>query len=209
MPYQITHLVRTSIHLSSFIQSLPSAIINSVYPKGVSNQMLGKTGHRNIERIKREIADSKAIDLSGVSVFHHVLASPIPESEKSIQRLRAESMIMLLAGTLAGAHTLTFLLYYVLANSEVEKCLRHELKGAGVFEGYPAKIPRWADLENLPYLRGCLREALRLNGLVGNLARCSPDEAVQFREWTIPKNVSVSSSSFDPLVFVWTKLGMR
>lgn len=160
--------------------------MNSVYPKGISNMMLGKTGQRNIEKIKSEIASSKQ-DLSGVSVFHHLLSSDIPEVEKSTDRLRAESMVLLLAGTLAGAHTLTFVVFYVLSNPQIEKRLRAELQP--VFKDYPRKVPRWAELEKLPYLRGCLKEALRLNGLVGNLARCSPDQDIQFREWVIPKKV--------------------
>ncbi|GKT90338.1 cytochrome P450 monooxygenase [Colletotrichum tofieldiae] len=160
--------------------------MNSVYPKGISNMMLGKTGQRNIEKIKSDIATSKK-DLSGVSVFHHLLSSDVPESEKSTDRLRAESMILLLAGTLAGAHTLTFVVFYVLQNPQIEKRLRTELQP--VFKGYPNKMPTWAELERLPYLRGCIKEALRLNGLVGNLARCSPDEDIQFRQWVIPKKV--------------------
>ncbi|POS72678.1 cytochrome P450 [Diaporthe helianthi] len=183
-------------------QSLPASLLNSVYPKGISNMMLGKTGQRNIEKIKSEISQSKQ-DLSGASVFHHLLSSDIPESEKSTDRLRAESMILLLAGTLAGAHTLTFVVFYVLANPQVEKRLRAELQPA--FKDYPKKVPRWADLEKLPYLRGCLKEALRLNGLVGNLARCSPDQDIRFREWVIPKKTPVGMSiyamHFDPNVF--------
>ncbi|GJC85385.1 cytochrome P450 monooxygenase sdnH [Colletotrichum liriopes] len=182
----IAPLFRCFPWINKFLQSLPTSIMNSVYPKGISNMMLGKTGQRNIEKIKSDIATSKK-DLSGVSVFHHLLSSDVPESEKSTDRLRAESMILLLAGTLAGAHTLTFVVFYVLQNPQIEKRLRAELQP--VFKGYPNKMPTWAELERLPYLRGCIKEALRLNGLVGNLARCSPDEDIQFRQWVIPKKV--------------------
>lgn len=175
-----------------FLQTLPTSVMNSVYPKGISNMMLGKTGQQNIEKIKAEIASSKE-DLSGVSVFHHLLSADIPESEKSTDRLRAESMIMLLAGTLAAAHTLTFVVFYVLQNPKIEKRLRAELQPA--FKDYPNKMPRWADLEKLPYLRGCIKEALRLNGLVGNLARCSPDEDIRFNQWVIPKKVRCTHHS--------------
>ncbi|KAF7956988.1 hypothetical protein EAE96_004310 [Botrytis aclada] len=198
----IAPLFRCFPWINKFLQSLPTSIMNSVYPKGISNMMLGKAGQRNIEKIKSQIAASKK-DLSDVSVFHHVLSSDIPESEKSIDRLRAESMILLLAGTLAGAHTLTFVVFYVLQNPQIEKRLRAELQP--VFKGYPNKIPAWAELEKLPYLRGCVKEALRLNGLVGNLARCSPDEDIQFHQWVIPKKTPVGMSiyamHFDSNVF--------
>ncbi|KAG9254338.1 cytochrome P450 [Emericellopsis atlantica] len=198
----IAPLFRCFPWINKALQSLPSSVMASVYPKGIANMMLGKTGQRNIERIKSEIASSKK-DLSGVSVFHHLLSSNIPETEKSTDRLRAESMILLLAGTLAGAHTLTFVVFYVLQNPQIEKQLRAEL--ASVFKDYPNKMPRWTELENLPYLRGTLKEALRLNGLVGNLARCSPDEDILFHQWVIPKKTPVGMSiyamHYDPSIF--------
>lgn len=147
-----------------------------MYPKGISNMMLGKvstfalnaqsyltlcqTGRQHIEKIKSELrssaADAKA---SSASVFHHLLSSGIPESEMSISRLQAESMILLLAGTLAGAHTLSFVVYYVLSNPDMEARLKLELEE--VFQDYPTKMPTWTELEKLPYLAGCIREALR------------------------------------------------
>ncbi|KAF9873287.1 CND11p [Colletotrichum karsti] len=182
----IAPLFRCFPWINKLLQSLPASVMNSVYPKGIANMMLGETGQRNIERIKLEIASTDK-DMSGVSVFHHLLSSDIPESEKSTNRLRAESMVLLLAGTLAGAHTLTFVVFYVLQNPDIEARLRAELEP--LFMDYPNRMPRWAELEKLPYLRGCIKEALRLNGLVGNLARCSPDEEIRFNQWTIPKRV--------------------
>lgn len=127
--------------------------------------MLGKAGRQYIEGIKSEIddIDKDHEDQSWRSAFHHLLLSNIPDSEKSVERLQAESVIFLLAGTLAGAHTLTFVVFYVLSNPKTEACLRDELKSifissAGSVE---EKMPTWADLERLPYLRGCVKEALR------------------------------------------------
>lgn len=137
----------------------------SAYPKGISNMMLGKTGRVYIEKIKKELGSSPKSKgkENWTSAFHHLLSSDIPESEKTVKRLQAESMIFLLAGTLAGAHTLTFVVYYVLSNPTVEKRLRAELEG--VFASAAAKgknrMPSWSELEKLPYLRGCLKEALR------------------------------------------------
>lgn len=60
-------------------------------------------------------------------------------------------------------------------------------------------MPRWTDLGKLPYLRGCLKEALPLNDLVGNLARCSPGEDIQFHQWVTPKKVC----SIIPVTILW------
>lgn len=127
--------------------------------------MLGNTGRLYIEKIKKDLGEpSKAKSQENWdSVFHHLLSSDIPESEKSVKRLQAESMIFLLAGTLAGAHTLTFVVFHVLSNPATEARLRAELEN--VFElspkGGKVKIPKWSELESLPYLKGCIKEALR------------------------------------------------
>jgi len=44
-----------------------------------------------------------------------------------------------------------------------------------------------------------LTSALRLNGLVGNLARCSPDEPLVYKQWVIPMNVLNTLISLDSL----------
>ncbi|KAI1128167.1 cytochrome P450 [Nemania abortiva] len=205
----IAPLFRCFTWLNKLLQLLPASVMEGVYPQGISNMMLGKTGRQYIESIKKKLAASPTTQgkQDWSSAFHHLLSSDIPESEKSVERLQAESMIFLLAGTLAGAHTLTFVVYYILSNPLIEARLRSELKG--VFTPTSSeekmKMPSWAELEKLPYLRGCLKEALRLNGLVGNLARCSPDETITYKQWKIPKNTPVGMSIYamhtDPSVF--------
>ncbi|KAK8052037.1 hypothetical protein PG993_003422 [Apiospora rasikravindrae] len=197
----IAPLFRCFTWLNRLIQLLPASVMEGMYPESISNMMLGKAGRLYIERIKQELGDSQANNKQGEkkwnSAFHHLLSSDIPEEEKSTERLQAESMILLLAGTLAGAHTLTFVVFYLLASPAMEARLRTELEGAFVTAataGKGQKMPSWTELEKLPYLTGCIKEALRLNGLVGNLARCSPDKELVYKQWVIPKNVPVGMS---------------
>ncbi|KAI8627729.1 cytochrome P450 [Xylariaceae sp. FL1651] len=207
----IAPLFRCFTWINNLIQLLPTSVMASMYPKGISNMMLGDTASAYIEEIRREVNtpdDEKKEEKRWKSAFHHLLSSDIPNSEKSTQRLKAESMIFLLAGTLAGAHTLSFVVYYVLANPAIERSLREEIStvfvGSSTTDG-SLEIPTWAELEKLPYLRGCLKEALRLNGLVGNLARCSPDEDIIYGKWRIPKNTPIGMSIYamhmDPSVY--------
>ncbi|KAK7956146.1 cytochrome P450 family protein [Apiospora aurea] len=196
----IAPLFRCFTWLNRIIQLLPASVMEGMYPEGISNMMLGKAGRLYIERIKRELDGSPA-EKQGQkkwnSAFHHLLSSDIPEEEKSTERLQAESMILLLAGTLAGAHTLTFVLFYLLASPAMEARLRAELESAfalAAAAGTGQEMPSWTELERLPYLTGCIKEALRLNGLVGNLARCSPDKELVYKQWVIPKNVPVGMS---------------
>lgn len=117
-------------------------------------------GAQYIEKIKKQIRDDN-LDPGETkkSVFHHLLTSDIPESEKSTARLQAESMIFLIAGTVTSAHTLSMIVYHVLSNPHMEKRLREDLKD--VMACYPAQNPLWSDLEKAPYLKACIKEALR------------------------------------------------
>ena len=157
---------------------MPPPILERLYPKGISSMMVGKVcihpifvdridtltfnqmGIQYIEDIKKQVCNDnfKASDTKK-SVFHHLLTSDIPESEKSTSRLQAESIIFLIAGTFTSAHTLSMILYHVLSNPHIKKRLRGDLKD--VMACYPAQNPPWADLEKVTYLQACIKEALR------------------------------------------------
>ncbi|KAL8667639.1 MAG: hypothetical protein Q9202_000494 [Teloschistes flavicans] len=171
---------------------IPSSVMERLYPQGISNLMVGKMGMVYIEKIKKELDENPNAKDTQVSVFHHLLTSDIPESERSTSRLLAESMVLIIAGTFTSAHTLSMIVYHALTNPKIEKRLRNDLKD--VMAGYPGKSPRWADLEKVPYLQATIKEALRLYGLIGDVARCSPDVALQYKQWTIPKHTPVGMS---------------
>lgn len=61
-------------------------------------------------------------------MFHHLLRSDIPESEKITARLNAEAVSFLGAGTYPTAATLIFVAYCILADSKIEARLQDELK---------------------------------------------------------------------------------
>lgn len=124
------------------------------------NLTFDQMGEEYIEKIKKQIHDDD-LDTNDTkkSVLYHLLTSDIPESEKSTARLQAESLIFLIAGTVTSAHTLSMIVYHVLSNPHMEKRLREDLKV--VMACYPAQNPLWADLEKVPYLHACIKEALR------------------------------------------------
>ncbi|KAI9035564.1 cytochrome P450 [Aspergillus affinis] len=201
----VAPLFRCFSWLNRLMQMMPSAFVERVYPKGISSTMVGKMGRDYIEKIRSQM-ESDTVGVTSTaphSVFHHLLSSEIAPSEKSTARLQAESMVILIAGTFTSAHTLSMIVYHVLSDPRIEKRLREEL--CEVMACYPAQSPRWADLERVAYLQGCIKEALRLYGLVGNLARCSPEVALQYKQWTIPKHTPVGMSIYqmhtDPAVW--------
>lgn len=70
-------------------------------------------------------------------------------------------MLVLGAGTATTTRALNLVTYYVLANPEIEERLRKEIKDFGVTDGYPGKMPKWLEVEKLPYLAACIKEGLR------------------------------------------------
>lgn len=93
------------------------------------------------------------------SIFHSILLSDLPEPEKDPARLKREAFALLAAGTITTAGTLTLITYFILENPTIEKRLREDLKE--VTACYPKEVPRWADLEQVTYLTGCIKEGLR------------------------------------------------
>lgn len=120
-----------------------------------------KLGEDRIEKIKAEIAnETKEGRLEEkTSVFHHILRSDLPDSEKDTARLKREAFALLAAGTITTSGTLSLITYYILANPEIESRLREELKD--VTACFPDKVPTWAALEKVPILVGCIKEGLR------------------------------------------------
>ena len=111
------------------------------------------------------------------------------ESELSTDRLVKEAQVLLGAGTASTARTLDFICYYILADREIHSRLQEEIKDS--MAEYPQRAPSWAELEKLPYLQAIIKEGLRLSyGVMHRLPRCFPDNAIQYKEWTIPRNVS-------------------
>ncbi|KAL3483008.1 cytochrome P450 [Aspergillus germanicus] len=207
----VAPLFRCFPWLNRLTQTLPPSVMESIYPRGISNMMLGKMGRDYIESVRHQVQmqnitskRNEAETSQRVSVFHHLLSTTtIPEPEKRTSRLQAESMVILIAGTFTSAHTLSMIVYHVLSEPRIGDRLREDLRE--VMAGYPARYPQWMVLEKIPYLQGCIKEALRLYGLVGNLARCSPEESIQYKQWTIPKNTPVGMSIYamhtDPSVW--------
>jgi len=103
----------------------------------------------------------------------------------------------------------------------MEAALRRELQP--LYANDPNRIPSTRELEKLPYLGGCIREALRWvfpvsklisnmgpnrtdsrgrigTGNLGRLGRVSPDADLHFQNWIIPRGVSFVKVYFLTLV---------
>lgn len=114
----------------------------------------------HIAESKRQNMGGKTYDENATnSIFRYIVTSDMPVSEQSIERLSREAMVLFGAGTATTARTMGFMCYYILNNPHMRKRLGDEL--APLMADYPHNLPRWSDLEKLPYLQALIKEGLR------------------------------------------------
>lgn len=122
------------------------------------------------------------------------------------QGLREEDLIWVSTGLVeAGfettAATLNSLILLLAANKRVQDEAQKELmKVVG-----PHRLPTFADMENLPYIRACVKEMLRMNPILAPGIRHFASEDVRYKDYIIPKGTVLIANTaflhFDPSRF--------
>ncbi|KAL8846468.1 MAG: hypothetical protein Q9221_008452, partial [Calogaya cf. arnoldii] len=158
------------------------------------------------------------------TVFSDMLTNPaVRPEEKTTDHLMLEAVSVIAAGMNTTAFCLTVITYHLLRNPPILERLREEMAGMREVNG---EKPSWQMLERLPYLRAVVSEGLlyfpslplsspfqstnlsipRLgNGVSHRLARISPNVDLQYKDWTSPRGIPVSSTSLlllhNPTIF--------
>ena len=83
------------------------------------------------------------------NIFEELYYSSLPPQEKTIDRLNEEGFALILAGGDTSSATLTQLSYHLLANPDVLRTLKEELRVAMPDTQVPLS---WQELEKLPFL---------------------------------------------------------
>ena len=158
-----------------------------------------------MQQIEQQISQIKAqprstySDLVHPTLFHEILQSNLPESDKSVSRLKDEAAIVVGAGTLTTSWALSVALFHLLASPRILAKLKTELKSAVPDPDAMVPLPV---LEKLPYLNAVVQEAIRLSyGVASRLQRISPEKPMLFKDlnsgkkWIIPPNTPVGMTS--------------
>ncbi|KAF3007441.1 hypothetical protein E8E13_003758 [Curvularia kusanoi] len=139
------------------------------------------------------------------TIFHAMLTSPLPPSEKLPHRLLAEATSIVLAGTTTPGHYLRTTAYHLLANPHILRRLQSELHSV---MPSPTPLAPFNTLNTLPYLNAVINEGARLShGIITRLPRIAPSEALRVpnTHFTIPAGTPVSMSTWlvhlDPGLF--------
>ncbi|PNY29917.1 Trichodiene oxygenase [Tolypocladium capitatum] len=200
----------TGTHMGMLVKHMNRALtlVNSL-PEPVSGRWVpGWGGFLKMKKdIVAHISDIKAsentdkwqLDVSHPTIFHELLSSKkLPPEEKTPARLAQEGQVLVQGGTLTASWTLTVAAFHLLHRPAALRKLRDEL-----FAAIPDadQVTPLAKLESLPYLRGVVKEALRLSiGTSGRLPRIAPTETLVFRDrgagavWQLPPGTVVSMS---------------
>ena len=161
------------------IQGMPDAIAQRLNPD------FARFG-RYLLNIQKQIVELvKAYKLGGTkalgnrkSILLDMLQSQATGQDDPIKYLDNEAATILTAGSETVAWTLSVLTYHLLAQPQVLDKVEKEL--SNVVKN-PCNLPKWSELEQLPYLYGVISESLRLSyGLVCRMARIAPDEALVY-----------------------------
>jgi cytochrome P450 len=130
------------------------------------------------------------------TVFHGLLNSDLPPSEKSNFRMRQEAQLLVLAGQDTTAYTLSSLTYQLLANPHILRKLKKELAEAIPDPNAPVTSTQ---LEQLPYLAAIVEEGIRLHpGALVRQTRIAPEQSMFYKDtetgkqWVIPPGTPVS-----------------
>jgi cytochrome P450 len=96
--------------------------------------------------------------LKSSTIFDHLVNSDLPSEELTTERLASEAQVLMGAGTVTTAASLSHLVVYILSHSHVETRLRAELSEAASALGIGVALTD-RHLERLQYLQASIREA--------------------------------------------------
>jgi hypothetical protein len=133
------------------------------------------------------------------TVFDQILASNLPAEEKSLNRLKQDAQMLILASTLSTSWSITVATYELVKHPQCLKKLKNELTEA--FPDGPETMTDLIKLEHLPYLNAVIQESLRIGVAISHRsARIAPDAVVTYhdfrtnKDWHVPPGTPISMS---------------
>jgi cytochrome P450 len=179
------------------LDMMPDWLVRKMQPTVLPVVGLRKDFGRQVGEIRKGINEAHK-HVKHSTIFHELLNSDLPTEEKSDARLGDEAQLIVAAGLITTSWVLTVASFHICNNPNICRKLREELEGAGSTSAAPLD---WHKLEQLPYLNGCVHEAVRLaHGITTRLPRLAPDTELKYEEWVIPRNTPVSMTNLDILM---------
>ncbi|KAI5464211.1 cytochrome P450 [Mariannaea sp. PMI_226] len=193
---EVTNNLLIGTHMGPFVQhvSWVLTLVNAL-PESISSRCM--PGWGGFVKMKNDILDH----IRNLEAQQ----SPDPNSFKPREKSAAakptqEGQLLVEGGTLTTSWAMSLATFHLLKRPDTLRKLRDEL-----FEVIPdpKETLSLSKLENLPYLCGVVKEALRLSiGTSSRLARVAPNETLVFhdrendKEWQLPPGSVVGMSPY-------------
>ncbi|KAF1949228.1 putative P450 monooxygenase [Byssothecium circinans] len=201
-----THLMKQFPWAYTILNSIPPFLVSLVHPLTKHLFDIRNDIHLKIEQTTALLKETDRKNATGESDHPTILdsilsSSALPALELTTTRLEDEAFTLLGAGTITTAHTLTTILYYILATPTIKHRLEAELSELHATSSHNMTTLDLKSLEHRPYLSAVISEGLRLSfGVSHRLPRISPDTPLHYRSimngkeynYTIPPGIPVS-----------------
>jgi cytochrome P450 len=129
------------------------------------------------------------------TVFQELLNNQnLPPDQKATDRLQDEAQLVVAAGITTVGWALSIGAFHIINQPSVFSRLRQELQEAIPDPSTPLN---WTELERLPYLTGCIREAIRLSYPVTSRNPRLLSKPLVYEDWVIPPRTPVSMTIID------------
>ena len=178
-----------------FIFKALQMIPQSWLPKGHVAHTLNPFVESVKERVESALSRSgKKSSADGHRVlFEDYPSLDLPPQDFALKRELDTALMFVTAGFETTGYTMETAIYHVLSNKAVYTRLRDEVTTACPD---PQNIPRWSELEKLPYLTAIITESLRMSiGAMARLPRKNMKEEMIYQNWVIPRGTLVGMSS--------------
>ncbi|KIW01289.1 uncharacterized protein PV09_07329 [Verruconis gallopava] len=183
--------------LGTAMEALPERIVRFINPKIDRVLTLCRDLSKEIDHAKVRLSQGKVPDRE--TVFYGMLRQDVPPEELSSKRMRDEAQTIVGAGLTTTAWSLTTACYYIIENPGIQEKLHQELIEA-IPDIFAADAFDYSKLEKLSYLRGCVKEGIRLGiGVSGRMHRVT-SAPLPYRGVVIPSGTIVSMNHQDILM---------
>ncbi|KAI1752747.1 putative cytochrome P450 [Xylaria castorea] len=137
----------------------PTSFLYRFDPSVVGFNEYRKMMTQYIRQSKNESLDQRVDEKPTLS--RYIATSDMPTSEQSVDRLSREAMILFGGAAATTPHALALISYHILNNPKIEARLKEDL--TPFMLDFPKHLPKWTDLEGLPYLQAVIKDGLRLS----------------------------------------------
>jgi len=113
-----------------------------------------------------------------------------PPQDETPTRIFQVVLMIIGAGAGSPSYVMDVATYHILADPAIHARIKADM--AKVWPDPNSPTPEVSVLETMPFLRGCVKEALRLAlGPMARLQRLNPYEEMRFHEWVILKGTPI------------------